>query len=363
MALLEVEDLDVRFYTEGGVVHAVDGLSYTLDRGERLGVVGESGAGKTVAALAILDLLDAPGRIEGGSIRVDGEEVLGADPERLRRLRGGEVGMVFQDPETALDPVYTVGEQVAEAVRVHTDLDGAAADDRAVSLLDRVGIPDPATRAAQYPHEFSGGMAQRAVVAIALAGDPDLLIADEPTTALDVTIQAQLLDLLDDLAADDLAVQLISHDLGVVAEFCDRALVMYAGQAVESASVDDLFYDPQHPYTAGLLSAVPRVGDDRDRLRTIPGTTPDLAAPPPGCRFHPRCPYAEDACTKRDPPLAAVGSEERRSSGEEVRRTPGSRPGADAAADHRAACLAHVDDADFDGDLGFYVEVDGEAGR
>ncbi|AXG05856.1 ABC transporter ATP-binding protein [Haloplanus rubicundus] len=338
MALLEVEDLDVRFYTEGGVVHAVDGLSYTLDRGERLGVVGESGAGKTVAALAILDLLDDPGRIEGGSIRVDGEEVLGADPERLRRLRGGEVGMVFQDPETALDPVYTVGEQVAEAVRVHTDLDGAAADDRAVSLLDRVGIPDPATRATQYPHEFSGGMAQRAVVAIALAGDPDLLIADEPTTALDVTIQAQLLDLLDELAADDLAVQLISHDLGVVAEFCDRALVMYAGQAVESASVDDLFYRPQHPYTAGLLSAVPRIGDDRDRLRTIPGSTPDLAAPPPGCRFHPRCPYAEDACTKRDPPLVAVDGD-----------------------DHRAACLAHVDDADFDGDLDFYVEVDGEA--
>jgi peptide/nickel transport system ATP-binding protein len=343
VALLEVEDLDVRFYTEGGVVHAVDGLSYTLDRGERLGVVGESGAGKTVAALAILDLLDEPGRIEGGSIRVDGEEVIDADHERLRRLRGGEVGMVFQDPETALDPVYTVGEQVAEAVRVHTDLDGAAADDRAVSLLDRVGIPAPETRASQYPHEFSGGMAQRAVVAIALAGDPDLLIADEPTTALDVTIQAQLLDLFDDLAADDLAVQLISHDLGVVAEFCERALVMYAGQAVESASVDDLFYDPQHPYTAGLLSAVPRIGDDRDRLRTIPGTTPDLAAPPPGCRFHPRCPYAEDACTKRDPPLVAVGGE------------------GTTTDDHRAACLAHADDADFDGDLDFYVEVDGEA--
>jgi peptide/nickel transport system ATP-binding protein len=347
MTLLEVTDLDVRFYTEGGVVQAVDGLSYTLDRGERLGVVGESGAGKTVSALAILDLLDDPGRIEGGSIRFDGEELLDASPARLRRLRGGEIGMVFQDPETALDPVYTVGEQVAEAVRVHTDREGAAAHDRAVSLLDRVGIPDPASRATQYPHEFSGGMAQRVVVAMALAGDPDLLIADEPTTGLDVTIEAQLLDLLDDLADDDLAVQLVSHDLGVVAGFCDRVLVMYAGQAVERAPVDDLFYHPGHPYTAGLLSAIPRIGDDRDRLPTIPGTTPDLASPPPGCRFHPRCPYAEDACTKRDPPLAAVEG--------------GPWPTSDSGAgQHRAACLAYVDDADFDGDLDFYVEVDGE---
>jgi peptide/nickel transport system ATP-binding protein len=331
MALLEVEDLDVRFYTEGGVVQAVDGLSYTLDAGERLGVVGESGAGKTVTALAILDLLDDPGRIEGGSIRFDGEEVLDASPDALRTLRGGRIGVVFQDPETALNPVYTVGEQVAEAVRVHTDREGEAAHDRAVALLDRVGIPDPATRASQYPHEFSGGMAQRVVVAMALAGDPDLLIADEPTTGLDVTIEAQLLGLL-----DDLAVQLISHDLGVVAGFCDRVLVMYAGQAVERAPVDDLFYDPKHPYTAGLLSAIPRIGDDRDRLATIPGTTPDLASPPPGCRFHPRCPYAEDACTKRDPPLA------------------------DAGDDQQAACLAYVDDADFDGNLDFYVDVEGD---
>ena len=359
MALLEVEDLDVRFYTEDGVVQAVDGLSYTLDYGERLGVVGESGAGKTVTALALLHLLDDPGRIEGGSIRFDGEEVVGAPPDRLRRLRGGRIGMVFQDPETALDPVYTVGEQVAEAVRVHTDLGGDAAHDRAVALLDRVGIPDPAARATQYPHEFSGGMAQRAVVAVALAGDPDLLVADEPTSALDVTIQAQLLDLFDDLAADDLAVQLITHDLGVVAEFCDRALVMYAGQAVERAPVDDLFYDPKHPYTAGLLSAVPRIGDDRDRLPTVPGTTPDLASPPPGCRFHPRCPYAEDACTKRDPPLAAVDGGH--SSVGEGRHTPERRPQADDGADaHRAACLAYVDDADFDGELDFYVETEGE---
>ncbi|WP_251341540.1 ABC transporter ATP-binding protein [Haloplanus halophilus] len=335
MALLEVEDLVVRFYTEEGVVRAVDGLSYTLDRGERLGVVGESGAGKTVSALAVLGLLDDPGRIEGGTIRFDGTDLRAASEERRRRLRGGEIGMVFQDPETALNPVYTVGEQVAEAVRAHSDRAGADADDRAVELLDRVGIPDPEARADQYPHEFSGGMAQRALVAVALAGDPDLLIADEPTTGLDVTVQAQLLDLLDDLAADDLAVQLVSHDLGVVAEFCERVLVMYAGQAVERAPVEELFYDPKHPYTAGLLSAVPRIGDGRDRLATIPGATPDLSAPPPGCRFHPRCPYAEDACTKRDPPLVATG---------------------DGDGDHEAACLAYT--GDLDGELTFSVEVD-----
>ncbi|MFB6103019.1 MAG: ABC transporter ATP-binding protein [Haloplanus sp.] len=334
MALLEVEDLDVRFYTEEGVVQAVDDLSYSLDRGERLGVVGESGAGKTVTVLAVLGLLDDAGRIESGTIRFDGEDYT----ERRHELRGGRIGTVFQDPETALNPVYTVGDQVAEAVRVHTDRDGAAARDRAVALLDRVGIPDPATRAAQYPHEFSGGMAQRVVVAMALAGDPDLLLADEPTTALDVTIQAQLLDLLDDLASDDLAVQLVSHDLGVVAEFCDRVLVMYAGQAVERAPVDDLFYHPRHPYTAGLLSAVPRIGADRDRLPTLAGSMPDLSTPPPGCRFHPRCPYAEDACTKRDPPLVSV----------------------DHDPAHRAACLAYADAPEFDGDLDFYVAVDGD---
>jgi peptide/nickel transport system ATP-binding protein len=342
MALLEVEDLVVRFYTEAGVVRAVDGLSYTLDRGERLGVVGESGAGKTVSALAVLDLLDEPGRIEGGTIRFDGESLRAADGDRLREIRGGRIGTVFQDPETALNPVYTVGEQVTEAVRAHTDRDGAAARDRAVALLDRVGIPDPSTRASQYPHEFSGGMAQRALVAMALAGDPDLLIADEPTTGLDVTVQAQLLELLDDLATDDLAVQLVSHDLGVVAEFCDRVLVLYAGEVVERATVDDLFYDPKHPYTAGLLSSIPRLGDDRDRLSTLAGTMPDLSAPPPGCRFHPRCPYAEDACTKRDPPLVATDAE------------------AEGDPSHHAACLAYT--GDLDGDLTFSVAVDDGGG-
>jgi peptide/nickel transport system ATP-binding protein len=341
MALLEVDDLDVRFYTEDGVVRAVDGLSYAVDRGERVGVVGESGAGKTVAALAVLGLLDDAGRVEGGSVRFDGEDLLDAPDERLRTVRGDRIGMVFQDPEAALNPVYTVGEHVAEAVRANTDREPEAARDRAIGLLERVGIPDPATRATQYPHEFSGGMAQRVLVATALAGDPDLLIADEPTAALDVTVQAQLLALLDDLAGGELAVQLVSHDLGVVAEFCDRVLVMYAGQAVEVAAVDDLFYEPGHPYTAGLLSAVPQLGDDRERLPTIPGSAPDPTSPPPGCRFHPRCPYAEDVCTKRDPPLAAVDG----------------TPRSDAAEpSHRAACLAHT--GDLAGSLGFDVVVE-----
>jgi peptide/nickel transport system ATP-binding protein len=337
MTLLEVEDLTVRFYTEEGVVEAVDGLSYTLDRGERLGVVGESGAGKTVAALALLDLLPDAGRVERGTVRFDGEDLLAAPSDRLREMRGGGIGMVFQDPEAALNPAYTVGEQVAETVRVHTDRGGEAAHDRAVELLDRVGIPDAGVRASQYPHEFSGGMAQRAVVATALAGDPDLLVADEPASALDVTVQAQLLDLFDDLADDDLAVQLISHDLGVVAEFCERAMVMYAGQAVETAPVDDLFYRPAHPYTAGLLASMPRLGAERDRLPTIPGTMPDLVTPPPGCRFHPRCPYAEEACTTRDPPLEPVD-------------------GAEDATAHRAACLAYT--GDLSGDLDFEVVVE-----
>ncbi|MFB6108928.1 MAG: ABC transporter ATP-binding protein [Haloplanus sp.] len=346
MALLDVDDLDVRFYTEEGVVQAVDGLSYSVDRGERVGIVGESGAGKSVAARSILRLVDDPGRIEGGSVRLDGEDLLDASADRLREVRGGAVGMAFQDPEAALDPVYTVGEQVAEAVRVHTGHEGAW--DRAVSLLDRVGIPDPERRATDYPHQFSGGMAQRAVVAMALAGDPDLLVADEPTTGLDVTVQAQLLDVLDGLATDlDLGVLLVSHDLGVVAEFCDRVVVLYAGRAVERAPVEDLFYRPKHPYTAGLLSAVPRVGDDRDRLPTVPGSMPDLADVPPGCRFHPRCPYAEEVCTRRSPPLADVRDED-------------ATADADGPHAHRAACLAYT--GDLDGDLGFRVVVDETGG-
>ncbi|WP_423750766.1 ABC transporter ATP-binding protein [Salinirarus marinus] len=340
MALLEVTDLDVRFYTEEGVVRAVDGLSYEIERGERLGVVGESGAGKTVAGLAVLGLIDAPGRIEGGEVRFKGEDLLSASDERLREVRGGEIGMVFQDPEEALDPVYTVGEQVAETIRAQTDLAESAIRERAVETLDRVGVPDPRERYGDYPHQFSGGMQQRVVLATALACDPDLLVADEPTTALDVTIEAGILELLDDLADEyDLAVQFVSHDLGVVAETCDRVVVMYAGRAVERAPVEDLYYDPKHPYTAGLMASVPRLGADRDRLPTLPGSMPDLVDVPPGCRFHPRCPFAEEACTKREPPLVDA-----------------SETAADARADsHQAACLAYT--GDLSGDLDFEVEV------
>ncbi|QSW98027.1 ABC transporter ATP-binding protein [Haloterrigena alkaliphila] len=304
MALLEVEDLVVQFYAEDGVVRAVDGLSYEIERGETLGIVGESGAGKSVASLSLLRLIDGPGEIVEGEIRFKGRNVLECTDEALRDLRGNEIAMVFQDAGAALNPVYTVGEQIAEAVRAHRDVTDAAARERAIDLLERVGIPDAERRYSDYPHEFSGGMQQRAVIAMALSCDPDLLVCDEPTTGLDVTIEAQILELLEDLAAEfETAIQLVTHDLGVVAERCDRVLVMYAGRAVERATVEELYYDPKHPYTVGLMASIPRIGDDRDRLPAIPGTMPDLVQVPTGCRFHPRCPYAEEVCTLRDPAL------------------------------------------------------------
>jgi len=342
MALLEVEDLTVRFYTEEGVVRAVTDLSYEIAAGERFGVVGESGAGKSVASLALMGLIDDPGVIESGEIRFEGRNLLELDDEEMRRLRGDRIAMVFQDPETALNPAYTVGEQVAEAVRLHLDMDETAARERSIEMLEAVGIPDPAGRYSDYPHEFSGGMAQRAVIAIALSCEPDLLICDEPTTALDVTVEAQILDLLADVATEfDTAVQLITHDLGVIAEFCDRVMVLYAGHPVEMAPVEDVYYDPQHPYTVGLMSAIPRIGDDRDRLQTVPGRMPDLIEMPPGCNFHPRCPYAEEACTRIEPELV---------------ETDTGRP-ADVS-DHdapAAACLAHT--GDLEGELGYEVTV------
>ena len=397
MALLEVENLTVRFYTGDGVVTAVDDLSYTIDRGEKFGVVGESGAGKSVTALSLLRLIESPGRIERGSIRfcdpdvvadfedsypdhvidvdalradadletvadrlaeagVSGADVTGvedhvdADLGRLaasrefdvgdvvekgfaaeaglaaeddfvvhdgdrryvdvlrapepavRSLRGNNVAMIFQDAQTALNPVYTVGEQIAETIRHHLGYDKAQARERSIQLLDQVGIPEAEMRYSDYPHEFSGGMQQRAVIAMALSCDPDLLICDEPTTALDVTIETKILELIRELADDfETAVQFITHDLGVVAELCDRVMVMYAGKPVEKATVEQLYYDPKHPYTVGLMSSIPRIGDDRDRLQTIPGTMPDLVELPPGCSFHPRCPYAEEACTRKEP--------------------------------------------------------------
>ncbi|MFP8957578.1 ABC transporter ATP-binding protein [Natrialbaceae archaeon A-CW3] len=304
MALLEVEDLTVNFYTAEGVVTAVDELSYQIERGEKFGVVGESGAGKSVTALSLLRLIESPGVIESGEIRFDGEDILEMSEQEVRSIRGNRIAMIFQDAQTALNPVYTVGEQIAEAIRHHLGYSDSEAKERTIQLLDRVGIPDADTRYSDYPHEFSGGMQQRVVIAMALSCDPDILIADEPTTALDVTTEAKILSLLEELADEfDTAVQLITHDLGVVAELCDRVMVMYAGQPVEKATVEELYYDPKHPYTVGLMSSIPRVGDDRDRLQTIPGTMPDLIETPSGCSFHPRCPFAEDACVETEPQL------------------------------------------------------------
>jgi peptide/nickel transport system ATP-binding protein len=344
MALLEVRDLETRFYTEDGVVHAVNGISYSIEAGEHFGIVGESGAGKSVASLSLMGLIDDPGHIEGGEIVFKGEDVRSMSDERLREIRGGEMAMIFQDPQTALNPVYTVGEQIAEAVRVHEDVTDREARERAIEMLDVVGIPDPAERYSDYPHQFSGGMQQRAVIATALSCDPELIIADEPTTALDVTIEAQILELLDELSREtDTAIQLITHDLGVVAGICDRVMVMYAGEVVEKATVEDLYYDPSHPYTAGLMGAIPRIGDDRDRLDTIPGTMPDLVDLPPGCRFHPRCPYAEDVCHEDHPRLMDVDTGEW---GEEFDQ--------DA---HIAAC--HEYTGKLYGELDFEVQVEG----
>ena len=342
MAMLEVEDLNVRFYTEDGVVKATNDLSYRVEAGERFGVVGESGAGKSVTSLAVMRLVDEPGVIESGEIRFKGEDLLELDDEEMRRLRGNEIAMIFQDAETALNPAYTVGEQISEAIRHHLAPGEAAAEERSIEMLESVGIPDPATRYSNYPHEFSGGMQQRAVIAMALSCDPDLIIADEPTTALDVTIEAQILTLLEDIAEEfDTAIQLITHDLGVVAEFCDRMMVMYAGHPVEMAPVEDVYYDPQHPYTVGLMSSIPRIGDDRDRLDTIPGRMPDLIEMPPGCNFHPRCPYAEEVCTRREPPLVDTDTGE-----------PADVTDHDSQV---AACLAHT--GELDGRLDYEVTV------
>jgi peptide/nickel transport system ATP-binding protein len=345
MAMLEVEDLNVRFYTEEGVVKATNDLSYQIEAGERFGVVGESGAGKSVTSLAVMRLIDEPGVIESGSIRFKGRDLLDLSREEMRSIRGDEIAMIFQDAGTALNPAYTVGEQIAEAVRLHKGMDDAAARERTVELLESVGIPDPAARYDEYPHQFSGGMQQRAVIAMALSCDPDLIIADEPTTALDVTIEAQILELLEDVAEEfDTAIQLITHDLGVIAEFCDRVMVMYAGRAVESAPVENIYYDPKHPYTVGLMSSIPRIGDERDRLDTIPGRMPDLVEMPSGCTFHPRCPYAEESCARNEPPLVDVAT--------------GNPADASAHSEHAAACLAHT--GDLSGELDYTVTIEGE---
>jgi oligopeptide/dipeptide ABC transporter ATP-binding protein len=306
--LLEVKNLQTHFFTRAGVVRSVDGVSFHLDRGELLGLVGESGCGKSVTALSVMRLVGAPGRIVEGEIWFDGEDLRAASERRMREIRGDDIAMIFQDPMTSLNPVYTVGEQIAEALRLHRKLSRAQAREGAIEAMREVAIPDPARRASDYPHQLSGGMRQRVMIAMALACDPKLLIADEPTTALDVTIQAQILELLDGLRKSrELAVLLITHDLGVVAEVADRVAVMYTGRIVEESPVGELFARPKMPYTEGLLRSVPKltVGEAQkvERLQTIEGTVPKPTDLPPGCHFAPRCTYREPRCTVGRIPL------------------------------------------------------------
>jgi len=304
--LLEVEDLSTVFRTEAGIVHAVDGVSFTVEPGEVLAIVGESGCGKTVTALSVMGLIPAPsGRITSGSIRFHGQDLLRIDAERRREIRGDRIAMIFQDPLTALNPVHRVGHQIAEAIRAHRTVTRGEAWARAVELLKLVGIPNAAQRARDYPHHFSGGMRQRAMIAMAIALDPELLIADEPTTALDVTVQAQILRVLLDVRERlGMAVILITHDLGVVAGIADRVVVMYAGKKVEEADVHALYAAPRHPYTWGLLGSTTRVDRPRlEQLTQIPGAPPSLLAPPPACRFAPRCAYAQPLCREEYPEL------------------------------------------------------------
>jgi oligopeptide transport system ATP-binding protein len=308
--LLSVRDLRTRFFTADGVVKAVDGVSFDLYPGQTLGIVGESGCGKSVTALSIMRLIpNPPGRIVDGKILFEGQDLLRMKDDQIRRVRGNQIAMIFQDPMTSLNPVLTINKQISEALQLHLGMDGKRARTRAVELLDLVGIPSAKTRVDDYPHQFSGGMRQRVMIAMALSCNPKLLIADEPTTALDVTIQAQILDLIRSLAKEfGTATILITHDLGVVAGMCDDIIVMYAGRIAERASVLDLYADPAHPYTMGLLRSVPRLDQGRkERLVPIEGLPPDLIDLPDVCPFHPRCIYAADRCRSEMPPLLDVG--------------------------------------------------------
>jgi oligopeptide/dipeptide ABC transporter ATP-binding protein len=288
--ILEVRGLRTSFYTRAGVIRAVTGIDFSVSRNEVLGLVGESGCGKSVTSLSILGLVSAPGKVEAGEVIFDGRDLLTLPADELRKIRGNRIAMIFQQPQSSLNPVMKVGRQVSEALEVHRGIDQKAARGRTLELMDMVGIPDAKRRYEAYPHEMSGGMAQRVMIAIALACEPELLIADEPTTALDVTIQAQILDLMRTLQREfGTAIILITHDLGVVAEMCDRAAVMYAGEIVEQTDVRTLFTEPRHPYTRGLIGAVPVPGEIRDELATIPGSVPNLIELPDGCRFAPRC--------------------------------------------------------------------------
>jgi oligopeptide/dipeptide ABC transporter ATP-binding protein len=336
--LLQVSSLRTYFHTEAGLARAVDGVSFHVDPGETLGIVGESGSGKSVSALSVMRLIPKPpGEIRSGSrILFDGEngveDLAAASEARMRQIRGNDIAMIFQEPMTSLNPVFRVGDQIMESLRLHQGLNKRDARDRAIEMLQLVGIPIPEQRVDEYPHQLSGGMRQRVMIAVALACDPKLLIADEPTTALDVTIQAQILELLNRLQDElGMSIILITHDLGVVAETCDRVIVMYAGQVFEEGSVEEVFRDPQNPYTEGLLKSVPRLGGTAERLAVIPGLVPSPTNWPVGCRFHERCPYGWEKTEREEPPLFELGPgrkskcwlvehPERR---DEVRRTTG----------------------------------------
>jgi oligopeptide/dipeptide ABC transporter ATP-binding protein len=309
--ILEVKNLQTYFFSDDRVVRAVDGVDFKVKRGQTLGIVGESGCGKSITSLSMMRLVPSPpGKIVGGEINFKGENILNKTEEEMRKIRGNEISMIFQEPMTSLNPVYSVGEQIAEAVRIHQNLGKKDAWDKAVEMLKLVGIPSPEKRAKQEPYELSGGMRQRVMIAMSLACNPTLLIADEPTTALDVTIQAQILNLLKKLQEDfGSAVIMITHDLGVVSETCDMVAVMYAGKVVEYTDVDSLFENPKHPYTEGLLRSIPRIDDDQDELQAIKGSVPSPFDLPEGCRFAPRCPYATDVCHQKLPELKNLEDE------------------------------------------------------
>ncbi len=309
--LLTVKDLKTYFYTEDGVVPAVDGVDFEVAAGETLGIVGESGCGKSVTSLSVMRLIpNPPGRIVSGDMHFDGKDLLKLNDRQMRQIRGNDISMIFQEPMTSLNPVFTIGDQIGEALKLHQNLNDKQAKEKAVEMLRLVNIPLPERRIKEYPHQLSGGMRQRVMIAMALSCNPKLLFADEPTTALDVTIQAQILDLMKKIKEDlDTAIVLITHDLGVIAEMVDRVVVMYAGKIVEEASVFDLFKDPKHPYTEGLLNSIPRLDAPKKRLEPIDGVVPNPLQMPKGCRFHPRCPYVMDVCKEQIPELKKLGTD------------------------------------------------------
>ena len=311
--LLEVNNMKTSFYTHVGEVQAVRGVSFNLNKGEALGIVGESGSGKSVTSMSVMGLLQYPGKVKDGNIIFKGEELTKKSQKEMMAIRGNEIAMIFQDPMTSLNPVYTIGNQIIEAIVRHQHVDKKEARVKAIDMLRTVGIPSPEKRVDNYPHEFSGGMRQRAMIAIALSCQPDLLIADEPTTALDVTIQAQILELMKELKDKmNTAVILITHDLGVVADVCSRVVVMYGGLIMEEGTAEQIFYDPSHPYTMGLMKSIPRMDtEEKQRLVPIPGTPPDLVKPPTGCPFAPRCPYTMKICLEQAPEYTYLTPEHR----------------------------------------------------